>query len=137
MITDPQNAALVLFKLSNPELDHLPEPLTPGHVGWHELLATDWEKVFPFYRDLFGWSKADAVDLGPMGTYQLFSLDGQTLGVFADPFDLAATPIQVDIAWSASVLPRRTAVRGHGDPVGGMSHGGAVHALAVSLDHKY
>ena len=86
MITDPQNAALVLFKLSNPELDHLPEPLTPGHVGWHELLATDWEKVFPFYRDLFGWSKADAVDLGPMGTYQLFSLDGQTLGgMFTKP----------------------------------------------------
>ena len=30
----------------------------PGHVGWHELLAADWEKAFAFYGELFGWQKA-------------------------------------------------------------------------------
>ena len=48
-------------------------------MGWHELLAADWEKAFAFYGELFGWQKADA-DIGPTGTYQLFSAGGQTIG---------------------------------------------------------
>ncbi len=32
-----------------------------------------------FYGELFGWQKADA-DVGEMGTYQLFSAGGQTIG---------------------------------------------------------
>ena len=51
----------------------------PGRVGWHELLAADWEKALAFYGGLFGWQKADA-DVGEMGTYQLFSAAGQTIG---------------------------------------------------------
>jgi len=31
---------------------------TPGRVGWHELLAADWEKAFAFYAELFDWQKA-------------------------------------------------------------------------------
>jgi predicted enzyme related to lactoylglutathione lyase len=54
-------------------------------VSWHELLAADWEKAFAFYGELFGWQKADA-DIGPMGTYQLFSAGGQTIGgMFTKP----------------------------------------------------
>ncbi len=37
-------------------------------------LAADCENVFGFYREIFGWQKADA------GTYQLFSAGGQTIG---------------------------------------------------------
>jgi hypothetical protein len=48
-------------------------------VGWHELLAADWEKAFAFYSELFGWRKADA-EIGSMGTYQIFSAGGQTIG---------------------------------------------------------
>ena len=52
----------------------------PGRIGWHELLANDWEKAFAFYGDLFGWQKAEA-DTGAVGTYQLFSaIEGQTIG---------------------------------------------------------
>jgi predicted enzyme related to lactoylglutathione lyase len=48
-------------------------------------LAADWEKAFAFYGELFGWQKADA-DIGPMGTYQLFSVEGQTIGgMFTKP----------------------------------------------------
>jgi len=57
----------------------------PGCVSWHELLAADWEKAFAFYGELFGWQKADA-DIGPVGTYQLFSAGGQTIGgMFTKP----------------------------------------------------
>jgi len=56
-----------------------------GRVGWHELLAADCEKAFAFYAELFGWQKADA-DTGAMGTYQLFSAEGQTIGgMFTKP----------------------------------------------------
>jgi uncharacterized protein len=43
------------------------------------LLATDWAKAFAFYRELFGWQKADA-ELGPTDTYQLFSAGGRMIG---------------------------------------------------------
>ena len=57
----------------------------PGRVGWHELLADDWEKALAFYGELFDWRKANA-DAGPMGTYQLFSIGGQTIGgMFTKP----------------------------------------------------
>ena len=52
---------------------------TPGRVGWHELLAADREQAFAFYAELFGWQKADA-DTGAVGTYQLFSAGGETIG---------------------------------------------------------
>ena len=43
------------------------------------MLAADWEKAFAFYSELFGWQKADA-EIGAMGTYQMFSAGGQTIG---------------------------------------------------------
>jgi predicted enzyme related to lactoylglutathione lyase len=48
-------------------------------VGWHELLAADWEKALAFHGELFGWQKADA-HIGSMGTYQQFSAGGETIG---------------------------------------------------------
>lgn len=62
------------------------EPGTPGRVGWHELLAADRERALAFYSELFGWQKADAMDMGAMGTYQLFPAGGQTIdGMFTEP----------------------------------------------------
>jgi len=29
---------------------------------------------------MFGWTKADAIDMGPMGTYQLFAAGGPPIG---------------------------------------------------------
>ena len=60
-----------------------------GHVGWHELLAADWEKAFAFYGELFGWQKAETPTSVAMGTYQLFSAGGQTIGgMFTKPATL-------------------------------------------------
>ena len=45
----------------------------------------DREKAFAFYRELFGWQKAEA-DTGAVGTYQMFSAGGQTIGgMFTKP----------------------------------------------------
>ena len=56
-----------------------PPPDAPGRVGWHELLAADWEQAWAFYGDLFGWQKEDA-EIGETGTYQPFSAGGQMIG---------------------------------------------------------
>jgi uncharacterized protein len=82
---DPQMAAIALFKWLKGGQQQPAEVDAPGRVGWHELLAADWEKAWPFYAELFGWQKADA-DTGAVGTYQLFSAGGLTIGgMFTKP----------------------------------------------------
>lgn len=80
VVADPQGAAFVLFK--GVEYGSVPAaiPDQPGYAAWRELMAADGESAFSFYSDLFGWTKADAVDLGPMGTYQLFAAGGAAIG---------------------------------------------------------
>jgi len=75
--TDPQHAKFILFQQPTPtEPDHSAN----GHVGWHELYATDYAADFEFYAKLFGWTKADAIDMGPMGLYQMFTTGGNPIG---------------------------------------------------------
>jgi len=76
---DPQTARLALIKWLQPGLEQSAAPGALGCVGWHELLAADWEKALAFYGDLFGWQKANA-EVGDMGTYQGFSIGGRTIG---------------------------------------------------------
>jgi predicted enzyme related to lactoylglutathione lyase len=85
LVADPQAAALALIKWLQPGAQQAPEPGKPGRVSWHELLAADWAKAFAFYGEIFGWQNADA-GVGPMGTYQLFSAAGETIGgMFTKP----------------------------------------------------
>lgn len=80
VVADPQGATLCLFKGSTDETPPSPAPGTPGTVGWHELMAADGATAFPFYAEQFGWTKADAIDMGPMGTYQLFCAGAEPVG---------------------------------------------------------
>jgi uncharacterized protein len=85
VIADPQMATLALIKGLKPGQERSAEIGIPGRVGWHELLAADWEKAFAFYAKLFGWQKADA-HVGEMGTYQQFSAGGERIGaMFTKP----------------------------------------------------
>lgn len=52
----------------------------PGHGNWHELMSTDPAAAFEFYAQLLGWSKGEPVEMGDLGTYQLFSLAGADIG---------------------------------------------------------
>jgi predicted enzyme related to lactoylglutathione lyase len=77
---DPQKAMVGLLTWLKPGLGQPAELGTPGRVGWYELLAADCDKALAFYGELFGWQRADTVDLGEMGTYRLFSAGGQPIG---------------------------------------------------------
>jgi predicted enzyme related to lactoylglutathione lyase len=91
VVADPQAAVFILFKSSTPGQEPA-EPGTPGHIGWHELYASDWQKAFAFYSELFGWQKDQAADLGEMGIYQLFSHEGQQIGgMFNKPAQVPVT----------------------------------------------
>ena len=64
VVADPQGAAFMLFRPSGQMPAAEVAPGTPGHVGWHELYAADWESAFAFYAGQFGWTKATSVDMG-------------------------------------------------------------------------
>jgi uncharacterized protein len=79
IIADPQGATLGLFKWLKQDAGTSAASSEPGRVGWHELLADDWQQAWPFYRDLLGWRTARAV-AGPMGTCQQFAVDAGPIG---------------------------------------------------------
>lgn len=80
VLKDPDGAA---FSVMAPASDERWKPETmrkPGHCGWHELFARDGQRAMDFYAGLFGWTRSTAMDMGPMGTYQLFAQDGVDIG---------------------------------------------------------
>jgi uncharacterized protein len=92
MVADPQGAP---FYIAKPLPANAPSPLPPGTVGtvgWNELMAADWQAAFGFYEKMFGWTKATAHDMGPMGIYQLFAAGGPPIG------GMMTKPPQVPVA---------------------------------------
>ena len=80
VVADPAGAAYCLFKDNKPDtLAPLP-PGTQGHVDWHELMGGPLDTAWAFYSGLFGWTKDEAMDMGPMGIYQMFKSGDTTIG---------------------------------------------------------
>lgn len=77
---DPQGGPFVLFRPSASGPAHPLPPGTAGTYGWNELMTTDWPRAWAFYSELFGWRKKEAVDMGPLGTYQTFGGETDAFG---------------------------------------------------------
>jgi uncharacterized protein len=80
VVADPGGAVFALFA---PQGGMDPPPIPPGaigHGGWRELYAAELEPAFAFYSKLFGWTKESIFDMGPMGPYQLFAINGEQSG---------------------------------------------------------
>jgi predicted enzyme related to lactoylglutathione lyase len=91
VVADPQGAVFMLMAPSTDAPAERPDPMAVGHVGWRELYASDWKQAFDFYSGQFSWSKAEAMDMGPMGTYQLFeSGPDQRGGMMTRPAEVPA-----------------------------------------------
>jgi len=80
VVADPQGAAFSLFKPARNDPPPMPPANAPGTVGWHELRAVDGPAVWDFYATMFGWTKGEALPMGPLGTYQIFEIDGVPSG---------------------------------------------------------
>ena len=80
VVADPHGAVFIIMRGNSPEGPPNPAPGALGHVGWRELQAGEGKSAFAFYSKLFGWTKADAIDMGEMGVYQTFSTGNGAVG---------------------------------------------------------
>jgi hypothetical protein len=90
IVIDPQTAAIGMvggLKRGGPS----DAPDEPGHIGWHELFATDAAKAFAFYRALFDW-QAGAAENDVLEFYQLFAVGGRTIGGVFNKLPRAPVP---------------------------------------------
>ncbi|MDO9417227.1 VOC family protein [Pararhizobium sp.] len=92
VVADPHGAVLCIMTpapMENPP--EMPSMMALGQVGWHELMAGNGEEAFDFYAKVFGWQKDTAMDMGDMGTYQLFKTkdeDGAIGGMMTKTSDM-------------------------------------------------
>jgi len=80
VIGDPAGAGLMVMQPFSTEQQPRPKPGAVGTVSWNELHADNLNTAVEFYSKLFGWTKGAAMDMGPMGIYQLFQIDGKDIG---------------------------------------------------------
>ena|SRR5687767_5992992 len=89
MMTDPQGAAFYIYQPSSSE--HRPEAAPEiGEASWHELMTTDAPAAMKFYNEIFGWQPGEAMDMGPVGMYQMFNRPhGMIGGMMNKPLEMA------------------------------------------------
>ena len=91
VVADPHGAVFALFK-GDGEMPDIKQ-MDPGSIGWHELMAGDLATDLPFYQEMFGWKKDEGIDMGDMGTYQLFAHNGAQIGgMMTKPATVPAPP---------------------------------------------
>lgn len=67
------------------------EPME-GHCAWNELATSDQPGAHEFYTALFGWEKADSMDMGEMGAYDMYKAGDYTLGaIMRKPAEMPMT----------------------------------------------
>lgn len=92
VLADPQGAVFAVFTAEGEAPGH-DGPSGQGEFSWHELATTDYAAAFDFYATLFGWEKAEAIDMGEAGIYQIYGRGGLPLGgMFDKPDEMPGPP---------------------------------------------
>jgi predicted enzyme related to lactoylglutathione lyase len=92
MMKDPQGAAFYIIQ-PEPRGERPETAPEVGEASWHELMTTDAPAAMKFYQDVFGWQPTEAMDMGPMGKYQMFNRPhGMIGGMMNKPPELANVP---------------------------------------------
>jgi predicted enzyme related to lactoylglutathione lyase len=92
VIADPQGAVIALFSAIG-DAPGSEEPAAKGEFSWHELATTDYEAAWKFYSGMFSWQKADAMDMGEAGIYQMYGRGAHPLGgMYNKPAEMPAPP---------------------------------------------
>jgi uncharacterized protein len=92
MMQDPQGAAFYIYEPSR--TDQPAEVAAEiGEASWHELMTTDAPAAMKFYQEVFGWQPSEAMDMGPLGKYQMFNRPhGMIGGMMNKPPEMANVP---------------------------------------------
>jgi uncharacterized protein len=92
MMMDPQGAAFYIYEPARTEQRAEAAPEI-GEASWHELMTTDAPAAMKFYEQVFGWQPSEAMDMGPMGKYQMFNRPhGMIGGMMNKPPEMANVP---------------------------------------------
>ena len=73
MLRDPQGAAIYLMRGASdaPSEAFAQDAPRMGHCAWNELRTSDPAAALEVYGSCFGWEKADSMDMGPAGSYDM------------------------------------------------------------------
>jgi predicted enzyme related to lactoylglutathione lyase len=92
LMQDPQGAVFYIMEPSSSEQRPETEPEI-GQASWHELMTTDWRAAMKFYEAVFHWQPTEQMDMGEMGTYQMFNRpSGMIGGMMNKPPQMADVP---------------------------------------------
>lgn len=80
VVSDPTGANFNIMAPINREGGKLPPSSAMGAVGWNEAHVGDLDVAWKFYSEMFGWAKGTVMDMGKMGNYVLFQIDGKDIG---------------------------------------------------------
>lgn len=89
----------------------------PGRCGWNELMAGNQQRAIAFYTGLFGWSLPDAMDMGPMGSYQFIAHDGVTIGAIMTKIAEMPAAMWNHYFWVPSIAAAKGAIEANGGTV--------------------
>jgi uncharacterized protein len=92
ILTDPSGAMFNVMRPIPQGERPVPAAGTPGTMGWNELHSGDWKQAWDFYHAMFDWEKHEAMEMGPMGTYQTFGLGGVAFGGMMNRHPSMPTP---------------------------------------------
>ena len=74
VVQDPYGATFGIYTPKTPRPSQA--QVGTGEFSWFELYTPNPEGAWAFYQSLFGWEKTSAMDMGEMGTYQMFGRGG-------------------------------------------------------------
>ncbi len=83
ILADPQGAAFGILEpepMENGGAGHAFDQMKQGHGNWNELSTTDHKAAMSFYSGAFGWKPSRSMDMGEMGSYDLFARNGGDIG---------------------------------------------------------
>ena len=93
ILQDPLGATFAIYRAEPGAPPHKDVAPKEGEFSWHELATTNLEAGFEFYRQLFGWEKMTAMDMGEMGIYQMYGWGGVPKGgMYRKPANMPAPP---------------------------------------------
>ena len=83
MVADPQGLVFYIMNPTSPDPNGESHAFAPDRIGscaWNELVSSSLTGALDFYVGQFGWTKAEAMSMGPMGDYQFIDHGGLRLG---------------------------------------------------------
>src|SRR5262249_56452970 len=78
VLSDPTGAVISAYQPQSSMPPH--DETKEGEFCWNELMTTDRAAAFKFYSEVFGWKTIQEMDMGPMGTYQIYGIGEKAFG---------------------------------------------------------